>query len=480
MSRRLPAPLILTLAFLLLTVGVLVAGGIFVRSLLADSVANGERIRTARTFVSGAVTAQLGEETGVRGYAAARDPVLLEPYYAGRANLPVLLRQVRSVAQSLGLREALPFIADATATNRRWLAQSAFPLFTARKRSHVLELRGKVLVDRFRADMAAVDRALVRREQLGDASAERAIVWVDSFALVAVLAVILAAALFAVQQYRLGMRLERELVATERQRRQSAEMRAAYEAEKRIADTLQEAFLQRILPELATVRLSAAYLPATEEAKVGGDWYDALELPQDRILLAIGDVAGHGIEAAVAMNKARQMLISCALIDPSPASVLERVNAELVADKSPMITAVAGVVDARTCRFSYAAAGHPAPVLLEPGRRARFLDIGSLPLGVSADTKYVTHQIQSAPGAMLVLYTDGVIEHSHDVLEGEHLLLAAVESAAQTAQTDPAKAIRDEIFRHHRISDDAAIVTVHFLDAAAAGASDARALRWSA
>jgi serine phosphatase RsbU (regulator of sigma subunit) len=475
MTRRPPAALLATLGFLLLLVILLVAGALLVRSILTESFANAERIRAARIVLSNVLRAQLDEETGVRGYAVAHDPLLLEPYYQGRASLPMLLSRVKSVSQTLQLNEAMPLISDAVETNRRWLRQD-LPLLYSRKRGHVLELRGKVLIDRFRADVHGIDIALARREVLGDVRAQRAIVWANFFALAAVLAVAAAAALYTVQEYRLGMRLERERDNAERQRRRSAEMRAAYEAEKRIADTLQEAFAARSLPELPTLRLSAVYVAATEEAKVGGDWYDALPLSQDRVMLAIGDVTGHGIEAAVAMNKARQMLIGCALVDPTPGHVLARVNAELVAERSPMITAVAGLVDARTREFRYASAGHPAPVLLEPGRPARFLEVGSLPLGVNADTQYATHRVASAPGALLVLYTDGMIEHSHDVLQGETILLEAVESAAERAVEDPAKAIRDAIFSRYQISDDAAILAIRFLDAAVAAASEKDAL----
>jgi serine phosphatase RsbU (regulator of sigma subunit) len=475
MNRRPPAALLATLGFLLLLVILLVAGALLVRSILTESFANAERIRAARIVLSNVLRAQLDEETGVRGYAVAHDPLLLEPYYQGRATLPMLLSRVKSVSQTLQLNEAMPLISDAVETNRRWLRQD-LPLLYSRKRGHVLELRGKVLIDRFRADVHGIDVALARREVLGDVRAQRAIVWANFFALAAVLAVAAAAALYTVQEYRLGVRLERERDNAERQRRKSAEMRAAYETEKRIADTLQEAFAARSLPELPTLRLSAAYVAATEEAKVGGDWYDALPLSQDRVMLAIGDVTGHGIEAAVAMNKARQMLIGCALVDPTPGHVLARVNAELVAERSPMITAVAGLIDARTREFRYASAGHPAPVLLEPGRPARFLEVGSLPLGVNADTQYATHRVASAPGALLVLYTDGMIEHSHDVLQGETILLEAVESAAERAVEDPAKAIRDAIFSRYQISDDAAILAIRFLDAAVAAASEKDAL----
>jgi serine phosphatase RsbU (regulator of sigma subunit)/CHASE3 domain sensor protein len=468
MTRRFPLSLILTLGFFALLVAALVAGGVRVRSILTASYADAEHVRAARIVAADALRAQLDEETGVRGFSAVRDSLLLEPYFRGRAILPGLLRRLQSASATLGLRDARRFIADAEATNRRWLRRVAFPLLVKKRNGHVLELHGKILVDRFRADVMAVDAGLVNREKQGDARAERAIGLANAFAIGAVVAVILAAALFTIQRYRLASRLDRERERSEQQRRRAAEIRAAYVAEKRIADTLQEGFAQRVLPELPGVRLSATYAPATEEAKIGGDWYDAVQLPDDRVLLAIGDVAGHGIEAAVAMNKTRQMLISSALVDPAPGCILERVNAELIAADFPMITAVAGLVDARAFEFSYAAAGHPAPVLFEPGRRARFLEVGSLPLGINSDAQYATHRVKSVPGAMLVLYTDGVIEHSHDVLEGETLLLEAVEAAASGAAKEPAGDIRERIFDHHRVSDDIAILTIHFVNPVAA------------
>ncbi len=481
MTRRLPIPLVLTLGFLALLVGALVAGGVLVRSILTSSYADAQQVWAARIVAADAMRAQLDEETGVRGFATVRDPLMLEAYFRGRAALPVLLPRLRSAVDDLRLPDAARLVADAQRTNRRWLQRVAFPLMLVKRRNgHLIELHGKILMDRFRGDFAAIDAALVRRERRGDARAVRAIGLANAFAIGAVVAVIAAAALFTIQQYRLASRLEQERINSEQQRRRAAEIRAAYEAEKRIADTLQEAFEQTVLPELPGVRLSATYVPATEEAKIGGDWYDAVPLPNDRVLLAIGDVAGHGIEAAVAMNKTRQMLISSALADPSPGSVLERVNAELLAARFPMITAIAGLVDARACEVSYAIAGHPAPVLFEPGREARFLEIGALPLGINPGAGYVTHRVKTVPGAMLVLYTDGVIEHSHDVIEGETLLLRAVEAAAAKACEDPARAIREEIFDHRQVTDDIAILTVHFLEPAAADVPDAVALRRTA
>jgi serine phosphatase RsbU (regulator of sigma subunit) len=214
-------------------------------------------------------------------------------------------------------------------------------------------------------------------------------------------------------------------------------------------------------------------VPATEQAKIGGDWYDALQLSEDRVLVAIGDVTGHGIEAVIAMNKARQLLISYALIDATPAGVLERVNFDLVRGKSPLITAICGIIDTRTREFAYGCAGHPPPVVVEPRGHAKLLDFGSLPLGVAAKADYRTSRMQLAPGAMLVLYTDGLIEHSRDLALGEAALLEAAEAVAGLAGPEPAEEIRDRIFRDRKVGDDVAILTVRFAENSA-GANSTR------
>jgi serine phosphatase RsbU (regulator of sigma subunit) len=450
------------MAFLAVVVGVLVAGGLWLQSTVTNSFREADTIGTARLLVEDVLQRQLDEETGVRGYAVARRLSLLQPYYEARRALPATVKRAMGVLQNLRLQTAQTFLEDASKTNHRWLRAVAFPLLTTKSSRPALLFRGKKLVDHFRADIASTESLLAGHEARGRVGAQQAIAWVDLFAIGAIAAFLVAAMLFAYQQYRLGLRVEEERAKAEEQRRRSAENRAAYLAEKRIADTLQGALVQNALPKPARLRLGAAYLPASEEAKVGGDWYDALELPGDRVLLAIGDVTGHGIEAAVTMNRTRQLLISCALIDPSPGPVLERVNKELFRNESPMVTAIAALVDARDCEFAYAAAGHPPAVLLEPGKRARFLDVGSLPLGVLRDAAYRTYRVRSIPGALLVLYTDGAIEHSRDVVQGEELLLAAVESAAHASQSDVAAAICNSIFADRKAADDVAILTLRF------------------
>ena len=462
MPRRIHWPLIASSAFLAVVIGVLVAGGLWVQSTVAGSFRDAESIGTARFLVEDVLRRQLDEETGIRGYAVARRATLLQPYHEARIALPATIGRAMGVLENLHLQTAAAVLQDAGRTNRRWLQEIAFPVLTSRSSRPALQFRGKRLVDRVRTDIASIEKLLADREAGGRQPTQQAVAWVDLFAVGAIAAFVVAVLIFAFQQYRLGLRLEEERTKAEEQRRRSAESRAAYLAEKRIADTLQGAFVQNVLPEPAMLRLGATYLPAGEESKVGGDWYDALELPDDRVLLAIGDVTGHGIEAAVTMNRTRQLLISCALIDPSPGPVLERVNNELMRNESPIVTAIAALVDARDCEIAYAAAGHPPAVLLEPGKRARFLEVGSLPLGVLRDADYQTHRVRSEPGALLVLYTDGAVEHSRDVVEGEELLLAAVESAAQTSQADVAAAICHRIFAGRKAADDVAILTLRF------------------
>jgi PAS domain S-box-containing protein len=248
----------------------------------------------------------------------------------------------------------------------------------------------------------------------------------------------------------------------EEQKHEVATLQAAYDAEKRIADTLQEALLQQALPTVAGLSFSATYVPASDEAKVGGDWYDALKLPDGRLFFSMGDVAGHGLEAAIIMSRARQAIISAALHEIDPAIVLTRANTTLLVQNSRMVTSVCGFIDPATFGLSYASAGHPPPVLIEPGRAPQLLQTGGLPLAVMQSVTYHSQRVNVAPGSMLVLYTDGAVEHSRDALAGESILLAASTLAMESAPAVRAEKIHDTIFATRTVGDDVAIMTVAF------------------
>jgi serine phosphatase RsbU (regulator of sigma subunit) len=268
--------------------------------------------------------------------------------------------------------------------------------------------------------------------------------------------------LFVAVQTRALHTIEREREAANEVRVRERLLEAAYEAEKGVTHTLQQAFNQRMLPSLPSISFSATYMPAAEEAKVGGDWYDAFEIGSNRILFVIGDIAGHGLDAAVAMSRVRNDVLSAAILDADPASILQRVNARMLSQevRGPLVTAVVGIADAANYTYTYATAGHPPPILVEPERAPRPLEFGGLALGATDKIAYKTRIVQSVPGAMLVLYTDGVVEHSRDIVAGERELLQSI--SAIPAGADPATAVYQSIFSERKAGDDVAILTIGF------------------
>lgn len=447
-----------------------IVAAIYLRTQVVRSLDYSEAIRVSRTDAFGLSSAQLDEETGIRGFAVTRDPAFLAPYRTAIVAFPQHLANLRKQVSALGLASAPSLVDRAESLNRQWLAQVATPILRApAAQGLAIETHGKDLVDRFRQAMSSLDAILETASQEGSDRLSTAIGRTAILLAVLIALVVGAGIALTVRQARAAAMLEAQRAAMEAREREAERLRAAYVAEKHIADTLQEAFSQRPLPAHPALRFSAMYAPAEEESKVGGDWYDALDMPGNRVLFSIGDVAGHGIDAAVGMNRSRQALISSALVGEDPADILARVNADLLRERSPMVTAVVGYADARTYEFVYACAGHPPPVLLEPGKAPRFLDFGGIALGVLGGASYRTRRVQSTPGAMLVLYTDGAVEHSRDALEGERLLLEAVAAVDPDDAAEPATSIHRAIFSGRGAGDDVAILTVGFVAAPSQG-----------
>jgi anti-sigma regulatory factor (Ser/Thr protein kinase) len=234
-----------------------------------------------------------------------------------------------------------------------------------------------------------------------------------------------------------------------------------YAREHHVADTLQRALLPERLPDHEFVRFDAAYIPATEEAIVGGDWYDAFTLPDGRIALSIGDVAGHGLRAAIVMGEVRQAFRAAALNPTSPSVVLERANTIVNMRQNPiMVTAIFGIIDPKTATITYAAAGHPAPVLALPCTMVERLPSGGIPLGIADTVEAMDWSFTIPPGAYLAFYTDGLIEHSKDVIEGEELLVEAMRAEIVDRSNAPALSLMRRVFGERKNSDDAAALFV--------------------
>ncbi len=193
------------------------------------------------------------------------------------------------------------------------------------------------------------------------------------------------------------------------------QLRAALsrEAEHRAeADLLQSSMLPEKLPDVKGARLAARSVPGNARHRIGGDWYDATRLPTGALLLVVGDVVGHDLPAAVVMGQLRNALRAYALEDPSPASVLARVNrAALLLESSDFATCAVVVFDPATMRASWASAGHPPPLLTSIDRHPSLLDgEAGPPLGVVSVVEYSEQQLTLRAGDSLLLYTDGLVE----------------------------------------------------------------------
>jgi PAS domain S-box-containing protein len=235
-----------------------------------------------------------------------------------------------------------------------------------------------------------------------------------------------------------------------------------FEHERTIAETLQRSLLPNRLPDVAGVALAARYEPGGAGLKVGGDWYDALELPDGQLAVAIGDVVGHGIEAASAMGQLRNALRVHLLEGAGPAEALRGLDRLVHASESGEVTTlVCLLLDPGTRRFRYASAGHPPPLVVEPSGAARFLEAGrSLPLGASTATIYVEATDELAPGSTLLLYTDGLIERrGHSLDRGLQRLAQAAGVGTEDVEELVEHVLR-ELLEAGQHEDDVALVAV--------------------
>jgi serine phosphatase RsbU (regulator of sigma subunit)/CHASE3 domain sensor protein len=431
-------------------VPLLVVASFFVQNRVDETLGHERQMRVAQIARGVVLRTQIDEETGVRGYAMTGEREFLLPFVNARARAAArfdhLIEMLASVHLGAGARR---LVETERELNAEWLHGSAEPLIADPRRTPralALDHRGKSLIDSFRKLDQRLQTILDSAAEEANRSSSRAIAGILILNAVALTLLTLAALVFGYLQARSA--------------RAAFEARVLYENEKRIADALQEAFLQKALPLTPGVGLHATYVPASREAQVGGDWYDALELPSGRILFSIGDVAGHGLDAAVVMSRARQSIVSTGLGEDDPARVLARANRSLVLQNSRMVTAICGYLDPATREVAYATAGHPPPVMATADGSCDYLPHEGLPLGIIAEADYTTFRVRAEPGAMLVLYTDGVLEHKRDVIAGQARLLEAVRGAV--GASDPALEIQRAVFEKSEPTDDVAILAISF------------------
>jgi serine phosphatase RsbU (regulator of sigma subunit) len=245
---------------------------------------------------------------------------------------------------------------------------------------------------------------------------------------------------------------------TERERHDAA-LVDALARERELAASLQLALLPKGLPAVAGVRVAARYVAAEGDADVGGDWYAVLPLAGDAVGLAVGDVAGHGLDAVADMASVRFSLRALGLTEPAPERVLEALSQVVrVFSGNSIVTALYGILDPSRLTWTYATAGHCWPVLRRADGGATLLEAAAdPPLGVA--TTFRRHVVQVEAGSTLVLYTDGLVERRNELITTgfERLRLACEEGPA-----DP-EALCDHLvrrMRHDATDDDIAILAV--------------------
>jgi signal transduction histidine kinase/DNA-binding response OmpR family regulator len=383
-----------------------------VRALRADP-------RTARLPIL-MLSARAGQEASVEGLEVGADDYLVKPFSAlellARVRATLALADAREEAgrRAVAHAERLEALTDAAQRVTRPLATGAVAEALARAAREVTGAAGaSVDAPGARAatgrDLAAAD---VRLSLLG---AESAVVGEltlhgmpgaldeETRALLAQLAIVGAGAL---------------------------ERAGLHERERETVAVLQRSLLDERLPDLPGLSAAARYLPSSDTAQVGGDFYDLLELDEDRVAIAVGDVVGHGLPAAAAMSHLRNAVRAYASDALAPGEVVERMH-RLVARTETGLSATLAVLelDRATGVLRHAAAGHPPGLVIAPDGRTRFLARAtSPPLGMPGGI-VPEQEDRLDPEDVLLLFTDGLVERRGESLHEGFARLAELAGA---------------------------------------------------
>jgi PAS domain S-box-containing protein len=239
-----------------------------------------------------------------------------------------------------------------------------------------------------------------------------------------------------------------------------------YEAERHIADTLQESLL--VMPsQIEGVEFGHLYHSATVAAKVGGDFYDLFEIERGKIGIVIGDISGKGIEAATLTSIAKSTIKAHSFENGTPAQVMSKVNDMMVrvSTRSSFITVFFGVLDIFTGSLIYCSAGHPPQLIKRAQNSVSILDANSPIIGAFKKLPYVNGIESLKRNDRLILYTDGITEARRDnEFFGEERLREFIDNLQPISTEETPLAI----FRHiidwtgGKLLDDIALLSVSF------------------
>jgi serine phosphatase RsbU (regulator of sigma subunit) len=248
--------------------------------------------------------------------------------------------------------------------------------------------------------------------------------------------------------------------AATRDRLADTEERA--EEEHRLALRLQRAITPRTAVPVPTPGLDVAarYRPAGPGSLVSGDWYDTVPLPDGQIFLAVGDIAGHGIDAVTGMVALRNCLRGLAITGAGPADLLDWLNKIAFHLTDGIIgTAVCGLFDPRTRSLRWARAGHLPPVLVRDGAAQTLPLPEGVLLGADPEARFTEETLPLRPGDALVLFTDGLIERHDEPIDDS---LEGLLRLAEAASSPDIHGFADRLLSQARsdTSDDACLVAV--------------------
>jgi GAF domain-containing protein/anti-sigma regulatory factor (Ser/Thr protein kinase) len=244
---------------------------------------------------------------------------------------------------------------------------------------------------------------------------------------------------------------ERDLLQHAADRAALAIEHAQLSEQRRLAEALQRRLLPQRITGIPGMDIASRYLPAGES--LGGDWYDAFALAPGKVVLAVGDVVGHGLGAAATMAQLRTALRAYAVEGHSPSEVVEWVNRMMwQLGPAAMTTLAYLVLDPVAERVELVTAGHPPPLVVKPDGTADYLPLtGGIALGASGVARFPSHSHPLPLGSSVMLYTDGLVESrgvsidvglerlrtlAEDATEPESLCAAAIQRLVPEAPAD--------------------------------------------
>jgi serine phosphatase RsbU (regulator of sigma subunit)/anti-sigma regulatory factor (Ser/Thr protein kinase) len=236
-----------------------------------------------------------------------------------------------------------------------------------------------------------------------------------------------------------------------------------YKREHATALMLQRSMLPTGLSAPSSVEVKHRYLPGSQLVEVGGDWYESIKLPGARVALVVGDVAGHGVRAAVTMGRLRTAIQTLAMLELPPAESLQQLDElmQTIGAREPhFATCAYAVYDAVTGECELAVAGHLPPLVVHPDGRSELLEVSpSPPLGIGNGT-VDTQRFTIEDGSLFVLYTDGLVESKdRDITDGLERLQGAFGPGSPEADLeDLCKTSLDGVYSDAQRDDIAVLI----------------------